>query len=246
MIVSEFSKYNAFLADKLKLDMEQLEALRVEFQKSPLHEPANLPKPVSPKESTTTSSSNANASGRCTYLLKSGKNKGQPCQAKESIAGSCRCKTHAGKDIEEPVKPAEEKKEFAKSSAKTDAPVEIKKEPVKTTKPKKGQDLKEMEQKTVIKVIEQRRNDIPIVKSKFGNYTHIGTSLTWDRDSMCVTGREMPNGTILPLSENDIQLCIANGWKYKSEMKVTKEPREIDHPELYESDVSDSDSDEDY
>ncbi len=242
MIVSEFSKYNAFLADKLKLEMEHLETLRIEFEKSPLHEPANLPKlvaPSAPKETTLP------VSGRCTYLLKSGKNKGQPCNAKESVAASCRCKTHAGKDTEEPVKPTEEKKEFAKSSAKADAVVELKKEPIKTTKSKKGQDLKEMEQKEVIKVIEQRRNDIPIVKSKFGNYTHFGTSLAWDRDSMCVTGREMSNGTILPLSENDIQLCIANGWKYKSEMKINKEPREIDHPELYESDVSDSESEDD-
>ncbi len=241
MIVSEFSKYNAFLADKLKLDMEDQETLSKEFEASPLHEPANLPKPITPKQPSASSST----TGRCTYLLKSGKNKGQPCNAKEALAGTCRCKTHAGKDIEEPVQPTEEKKTFAKSSASDDAPIDIKKEPIKTTKPKKGQDLKDMEQKPLMKVIEQRRNDIPIVKSKFGNYTHIGTSLTWDRDSMCVTGREMPNGTILPLSENDIQLCIANGWKYRSELKVNKEAREIDHPELYESDVSDSESDED-
>ena len=245
MSVNEFSKYNAFLSDRLKIEMEQLETLRKEFEKSPLHEPANLPKkaPAEPQ------------GGRCTYLLKSGKNKGQPCGAKESVAGSCRCKTHAGKDIEETEKTSsssstktsgDDKKEFAKSTSKADAPEveDKKKEPVKTTKSKKGQDLKEMEQKDVIKIIEQRRNDIPIVKSKFGNYTHVGTSLVWERDTMCVVGREMPNGTVLPLSENDTQLCIANGWKYKSEMKINREAREIDHPELYESDVSDSESDE--
>ena len=243
MSVNEFSKYNAFLSDRLKIDMEQLEALRKEFEKSPLHEPANLPKKASVE------SSSSSQAGRCTYLLKSGKNKGQPCGAKESVAGTCRCKTHAGKDMEEPATaktPGDDKKEFAKSTAKSDAPEveDKKKEPVKTTKSKKGQDLKDMEQKEVIKIIEQRRHDIPIVKSKFGNYTHVGTSLVWERDTMCVVGREMPNGTVLPLSENDIQLCIANSWKYKSEMKINREAREIDHPELYESDVSDSESDE--
>jgi hypothetical protein len=247
MSVNEFSKYNAFLSDRLKLDMEQLEVLRKEFEKSPLHEPSNLPKKTPDARA-------SSQGGKCTYLLKSGKNKGQPCGAKESIAESCRCKTHAGKDLDEHEKSSsastkssgDDKKEFAKSTSKADAPEveDKKKEPVKTTKSKKGQDLKEIEQKEVIKIIEQRRNDVPIIKSKFGNYTHVGTSLVWERDTMCVVGREMPNGTVLPLSENDIQLCVANSWKYKSEMKVNTEAREVDHPELYESDVSDSDSDD--
>jgi hypothetical protein len=246
MSVNELSKYNAFLADRLKLDMEEIEALRKEFEKSPLHEPSNLSKSLPILTSITNS-------GKCVYLLKSGKNKGQPCNAKESVAGSCRCKTHAGKDIDETTKTntfskssGDDKKEFAKSTSNSNAPEieDKKKEPTKSTKSKKGQDLKDMEKKDVIKIIEQRRNDIPIVKSKFGNYTHVGTSLVWERDTMCVVGREMPNGTVFPLSENDVQLCIANGWKYKSEMKINREARECDHSELYESDVSESDSDE--
>lgn len=227
------SQYNAFLADKLKIDISNLEELCQSFKTCSLYTSFFN---TSPNKATDVSVK----TGRCSYELRSGKNKGQPCGSKESVEGSGRCKTHAGKDevttttavkkkTEESVPKVKSVNKFtnkilSSSSSLSSLSVEeipsIK--PKEPTKPKKGSNLEAMENKDVIKLINQRRNDVPIVKNEFNNYVHIGTSLVWDRETMSVSGRQMPNGSVIELSDNDIQLCKINGWKCKEVMKSTK------------------------
>lgn len=293
--------YNAHLADRLSLDMEKLEKLSESFLDT--YEP-----PVTASAASSTPSSSASAapaaSGVCTYLLKSGKNRGQPCGAKEKVGGSCRCKTHEGKEepekkeetpavkaasgkttqVDKPAtsnKSATSSKTVAKSAVK---PVATKpsdeEEPVasdsneetsqseseesdveevkisskssakpkafgvpKSSKARKAAEEK-MEGQKVMNHIHSRRNDIHISKNQFGNYVHTGTSLVWDRDTVTVSGRQLNSGQVIPLNENDIQLCIANGWKYKQEYTISKQqPSKIDDSQLYEEDVSESEDD---
>ena len=182
--------------------------------------------------------------------MQAGKNKGQPCGAKESASGSARCKTHLKKtEGTTKTEPKEEKevpkpKEFASTKTAPDTTEAPKTKPT-SAKAKKINDHEKMEKAPVIAKLQKERDDIPIVKNKHGHYIHEGTCLIWDPSSRTVTGRELSNGTIIPLTENDIQLCMANGWKYKQDMKVTVDNRQVEcDNDLYESDVSSSEEED--
>jgi hypothetical protein len=249
------SQYNAYLADKLNIDISHLEELYQLFKTCPLYTSFFNSSPSANK--TNESSTKA---GRCSYELRSGKNKGQPCGSKESVEGSNRCKTHAGKDevtttaakkkTDESVPKVKSVNKFANGISSSSSVVEIPAvKPKEPTKPKKGSNLETMENKEVINLINQRRNDVPIVKNEFNNYVHIGTSLVWDRETMSVSGRQMPNGNVIELSDNDIQLCKINGWKCKEIMKSTKSGSSSSlelNKDIYDiSDESEEEDDED-
>jgi len=59
----------------------------------------------------------------------------------------------------------------------------------------------------------------------------------------------MPNGDVIELSGNDIQLCKINGWKCKEIMKSTKSSSSSSlelNEDIYDiSDESEDDDDED-
>ena len=100
-----------------------------------------------------------------------------------------------------------------------------------------------MDKNTVTKIIQNRKQQLVLTK-KGEHYVHHGTNLVFDKDSESVKGRLMPNGELIPLTENDIQLCVANNWTYGSmNGKVTvRSVPELesadDDDDLYE-DVSD-------
>jgi hypothetical protein len=222
--------------------------------------------------------------GKCTFPLRSGKNKGQPCGSKESESGSSRCKKHANCEEEVSEKKEDKKKitkdksqptisSFTKKSKKQEeeksnddsvseeesadekevkkTKKESKKKVPHTSPPKpgklgkKGLDLDSMDKHSVTKIIQNRKQQLVLTK-KGEQYVHHGTNLVFDKDSESVKGRLMPNGELIPLTDNDIQLCVANNWTYGSmNGKVTvRSVPELesadDDDDLYE-DVSDDD-----
>ncbi len=57
---------------------------------------------------------------------------------------------------------------------------------------------------------------IEIKRNKFGNFEHSDTSLLFDKKSEKVIGRQLPDGQIAQLRENDIEAC----YKYKFDFIV--------------------------
>lgn len=247
------TRYNAFLADKLSTDIDQIKKISSTFL-------STYEAPVITKPSVSAPVSTSKSTGICTYLLRSGKNKGQPCGTKEKASGSSRCKTHEGKEEEkstetpskstsvakkEPIKEEvanETSDEGEDSACETVKPTKVS----RSSKSKRVAQLQKMEQQEVVKTIQTRRCDVPITKSPFGNYVHTGTCLAWDRETSSVKGRELPNGQVVPLTENDIQLCIANGWKYKSDFRINKPQLDADDDsKFYEEDVETSEEEDD-
>ncbi len=163
-------------------------------------------KPTS-SSSTPTSSTPTSSSG-CTTLMKSGERKNQPCGATVVPGTNC-CKRHTTKDAST-VAPI----------AKTPKTVKDVKESKEPKVVKKSSALDD-EKKPIFEVIESRRTLFHIMKNKFNNYEHKETGFVFDSKTDEVIGKQHPDGTIIPLSVNDIELCKENNWSFKVSTKLT-------------------------
>lgn len=207
------------------------------------------------------------SNGLCNHQFKTGKNKGTTCGEAESETGSGRCKKHTTKtatktatatkskskksNAEGETEDEGEKTETTDSEEETTFVKPLPKKLVKkvaensekTTKApkKKLADMTGLEQTKIQTMVEKRKTETIICENKFGNYEHKGTGLVWDVKTKMVTGRQQINGDISPLSDSDIQLCLANGWKYVENSKpVISKPLievDIDPPSEEGSDV---------
>ena len=112
-----------------------------------------------------------------------------------------------------------------------------KKEP-KASKTNKKSKLKEAidPKSEVASNVEKQKDTAVIQQNSFGNWEHFGTGLVWDKTLGLVNGKQLSNGSIGPLSENDIQLCILNKWKYKQVelQQTTKSNVEVYDDDDYE------------
>ena len=59
---------------------------------------------------------------------------------------------------------------------------------------------------------------LQIIENQYGNYEHALTHLVFRVDTTCETGYKVwgkqTGPIVLPLTENDIELCINQGWVY--------------------------------
>lgn len=133
--------------------------------------------------------------GKCAHQFKTGKNKNGYCGAAESVKGSGRCKKHQLKETDAEPKEA--------------APVKEKKKTASSDKDKTG-----LENKPVADVVDKRRGELIITLNGWNNWEHKNTGFVIDRPTRAVIGKQLPNGTIGPLTSNDVQLCNLNNWKY--------------------------------
>ena len=190
------------------------------------------------------------SNGLCNHQFKTGKNKGTTCGEAESESGSNRCKKHTTKTVAKATatkakgkKSTEETEDEGERTEATDSEEEttfvkplpkklVKKAEEKATKApkKKMADMSGLEQTQIQTMVEKRKTETIICENKFGNYEHKGTGLVWDVKTKMVTGRQQINGDISPLSDSDIQLCLANGWKYVENSKpvISKPLIEVD------------------
>jgi hypothetical protein len=103
------------------------------------------------------------------------------------------------------------------------------KKPVSEVKPKtetKTQKV-EKEQAKVLEtpVVKKLTANIPqvlITRNSFGRYEHAETALIFDSASRVVIGKQLPDGTVDHLTEDDIDMC--NAFKFQYEL-----PTNLDH-----------------
>jgi len=183
------------------------------------------------KTSTTTITPVITNSSGCTTLMKSGERKNQPCGA-TVVPGTNSCKRHTTKDASS-VAPI----------AKTPKTVKDTKEP----KVAKKSSALDNDKKPIFDVIESRRTLFHIMKNKFENYEHKETGFIFDPKTDEVIGKQHPDGSIIPLSVNDIELCKENNWSFKVSTKLTPSstPSTIKKPTVTVED-DDEDDDEEY
>jgi len=183
------------------------------------------------KTSTTTITPVITNSSGCTTLMKSGERKNQPCGA-TVVPGTNSCKRHTTKDAST-VAPI----------AKTPKTVKDIKEP----KVAKKSSALDNDKKPIFDVIESRRTLFHIMKNKFENYEHKETGFIFDPKTDEVIGKQHPDGSIIPLSVNDIELCKENNWSFKVSTKLTPSstPSTIKKPTVTVED-DDEDDDEEY
>ena len=93
-------------------------------------------------------------------------------------------------------------KEEKKVETKKAAPVKAKKEEVILTK----QELKEQ--------IEKRTQEVEVRRNKHGNWEHYGSGIVLDKQTRKAYGRQLDDGSVAPLSEEDIEVCKCVGFKY--------------------------------
>jgi hypothetical protein len=74
--------------------------------------------------------------------------------------------------------------------------------------------------------IAEDSKEFTVRKNKFGNFEHRSGLLF--NENKKVYGRQKDDGTILPLTEEDIQLCKSRSWKYKEPEPVYDEKDEED------------------
>lgn len=97
--------------------------------------------------------------------------------------------------------------------------IEEKKKEKKTTE-KKPAEKKSKEDVLISKEelkekIDQRRTTVEIAKNKFGNYEHSQSGIVLDRVSQEAIGKQSPDGKIIPLTHEDIEMCKVLNFKYK-------------------------------
>jgi hypothetical protein len=146
----------------------------------------------------TQSSISSSVSEGCTILMKSGERKNQPCGA-TVVSGTNCCKRHTVKEPSASTpkipKVKEENKKVKSSNAVTEG-------------------------KPVFEIIESRRTLFHVMKNKFNNYEHKETGFVFDKNTDEVIGKQHLDGTIVPLTLNDIELCKENNWSFKPPLKV--------------------------
>lgn len=188
--------------------------------------------------SSSTSSKTTTTTG-CQVLMKSGERKNQACGASVVPNTTC-CKRHSPKEEEKTSKePKTEKK------MKTEQKEE---ETKKVTKSSAGgkKSVAVVNSKPVLEVIESRRKMFHIMQNAFGNYEHKETGFIFDSNTDEVIGKQDPDGTITPLSVNDIELCKENNWLFKVPLKpISNSTQPIKKPLVTVEDDYDDDEDED-
>ena len=210
--MNSFIRYNAFLSDKLSIDSDILNELSQTFYDNTLIE-LNVTKEVEKKVRKPRKTKDVVVEDKVEAKVVEAKVVEAKVEAKVEKKVRKPRKTKDAVAVE--AKVVEEKKEIIV--------VEEKKEEKKiSAKSKKLLDIANMEKQKIIQTIQQRRNDIPIVKNQWGNYCHIGTSFVWNRETNEIIGRQSDNGNIIPLTNNNIELCIANNWKYLSNNIISK------------------------
>ena len=165
---------------------------------------------------------------KCIHPIAKGDKKGQPCGVSvsdESKSGNY-CKKHLTQEGKE-----------EKKVEKKPAPVKAKKEEVILSK----QELKEQ--------IEKRTQEVEVRRNKFGNWEHYGSGIVLDKQTRKAYGRQLDDGNVAPLSEEDIEICKCVGFKYILPDNIkSREDREDSQEEDEDDedlDIEDEDIDED-
>jgi len=167
---------------------------------------------------------------KCIHPIAKGEKKGQPCGTgvcDESKTGKY-CKKHLSQEEKEnePVKPA---------PVKTSATA--------TKKAKEEQPLNKFTKEELKEKIEKRTTEIEVRRNKFGNWEHQGSGILIDRDTRKAFGKQNADGSVSPLTSEDIDLCKSIGFKYVLPDNIMSNDNNEDEEEDMEDEDLDIDDD---
>ncbi len=174
----------------------------------------------------------SSAKAKCIHPIAKGEKKGQPCGTSvcdESKSGKY-CKKHLaqeGKENETPAAP--------KTTSKTSIAA--------TKKSKEEQPLNKFTKEELKEKIEKRTTEIEVRRNKFGNWEHQGSGILIDRDTRKAYGKQNSDGSVSPLTSEDIDLCKTVGFKYILPDNISS--NDNDDNEEEEDEDEDLDIDED-
>lgn len=220
------------ISEKYSLDREELRRLWTDEE----FKPENSPKKVSQKKSSVASTILANIDtedlsparlATCTKVELSAlcKSKGLRCTGKkdELIARL------TGESVEE-SKGKGRSAEKAKTEASTSKATTTKASTAKASSTKSSAKSKESrsgDSTAVIAKLVANIPAIPIRRNAFGNMVHPETGLTFDKArSNKVVGRQLDDGTISPLTDEDIQNC--KKFKFSYDLPDNLDTAELD------------------
>ncbi len=212
----------------------------------------------------------------CTAILKTGSRSNQPCGSSvvpnTTFCKRHSAKDETTPKVASTPKIVKSKKEDNIESSSADlnttntTTTEVKKEEVKRvrktvkkdeeTKDKKGETKKETkskksnaisnEGKPIFEIIEKRKTLFQVMKNKFGNFEHVPTGFVFDNKTDEAIGKQNTDGTIQPLTLNDIELCKENNWSFRPGLKVLSNGESpVKKPAVIVEDDDDYDSQDD-
>jgi len=226
-VSTSVNEYIDKLVAEFKLDKEKAQAIWNSSVSDEIKITSETKKAPAKRAPTKKKADDGDDSKKCQYVYQKGAIEGKCCGSKvseESESGKF-CKKHLGQE----TKKADAKKPEKKTSAAA---------------PKKESSSKaEAKEVTtdVIKSLKQSIPEIKIAKNSFGNYEHQGTGLLIDRPTKEVYGKQKSDGSVLPLTSEDIDDCKRLGFKYRVPEKIVGEEKD----EEEESDVEAEEDDED-
>lgn len=139
------------------------------------------------------------------------------------------------KRVRKTVKKEEKTNEETKKESKKETKKEIKKSNAISN-----------EGKPIFEIIEKRKTLFQVMKNKFGNFEHVPTGFVFDNKTDEAIGKQNKDGTIQPLTLNDIELCKENNWSYRPGLKVLSNgDSPIKKPAVIVEDDDDYDSQDD-
>lgn len=145
-------------------------------------------------------------------------------------------------DQPEPPKEKKEKKErkTKKVEGKESGNETEEDESEEIVKPKKsGKSMKEKSENKVASIakIDAKANFVSLRKNEFRRVVHAGTGLVYDEGKGKMIGVQKDDGTVRPLTEDDIELC--KRYKFKFEL-----PLNLDTDDVEDAKVDELDEDE--
>ena len=218
-----------FLVSELKVNNDKASALRSrvgEFFKT------SSPVKTEKKTSTRKSKKDDADAKHCQYELgKRSKTPGQKCGGKvcEESTSGLYCKKHVKQEQEKPVK---EKKASKAEKKEKDGD---EKETKKPTKPKGKSKNAEA---SSVQTLKDSAPVCTVKKNKFNNYEHEGTGFLFNRETQKVYGKQKNDGTVAPLTAEDVEACRSMGFEFDLPPNLTSKDdkqAENDDEELEES-----------
>lgn len=165
---------------------------------------------------------------KCQYVFSKGLKEGETCTSKvadESTTGLY-CKRHLDKEK------SGDKKDVKKPAAKKGAPSAKKKAEDKEAK------------STAVANLKDSAPGFKVNINKWKNYEHEGTGFVFDRKSEEVIGKQNPDGSITPLTLEDIQVCRGMGVSYKLPPNMSSKDDKEDDGEDDEEEEEEEDEEE--
>ncbi len=215
------------LNTKISATRDTVREILVKHQEKKSEDPENILTNAYLKTMTEKKKVSAKDKAKCIHPIAKGEKKGQPCGTgvcDESKTGKY-CKKHLAQE--------------GKENEPEKAPVKA----AATKKSKEEQPLNKFTKEELKEKIEKRTTEIEVRRNKFGNWEHQGSGILIDRDTRKAFGKQNSDGSVSPLTSEDIDLCKAVGFKYILPDNISSNDNNDDEDEDMEDDDLDIDED---